>query len=94
MVDNEVITNPKALANAFNKIFKNKVEKLREKTDIEPKIDPVERLEQMLDDRQEPVPAFQLKTINIQKLLYSWIFQQHMILLITRFCLVLVTHVL
>ena len=68
VVDNEVITNPKALANAFNKIFKNKVEKLREKTDIEPKVDPVERLEKMLDDRQEPVPAFQLKTINIQKL--------------------------
>ena len=66
--ENKVITNPKALANSFNKIFKSKVKKLRDQTNVQPKIDPVERLQAMLDDRQEPVPEFQIKTIDIQKL--------------------------
>ena len=37
--ENQIITNPKALASAFNKIFREKVDKLREKTTTEPKVE-------------------------------------------------------
>jgi hypothetical protein len=62
------VSNPKALANAFSKIFKYKVDKLREKTTAEPKIDPIERLKSWLSQRQNPIPEFVLKPIDITKL--------------------------
>ena len=42
--ENEIISSPKALASAFSKIFSEKVRKLREQTNVEPKVDPVERI--------------------------------------------------
>ena len=67
-VDDEIISNPQKLADAFDKIFRGKVEKLRQKTDQNPRITPSTRLKEWLKSRQEPLPEFQLKTINIQKL--------------------------
>ena len=40
----EIVTNPQNLASMFNNFFREKVEKLRMKTDQPPKIQPVERL--------------------------------------------------
>ena len=65
--ENEIISNPKGLAEAFNKIFQTKVRKLREKTDdIRPKIDPKVRLESWLGDKL--LPNFKLKKIDLSKL--------------------------
>ena len=64
--ENKTITNPRALANAFNKIFKNKVRKLRTNTNHAPKIDPKVRLNSWLGDR--PLPMFELQKINLIKL--------------------------
>ena len=66
--NDKIITNPKQLATAFNKIFKNKVKKLREKINNDPKVDPCERLESWLSQRSEPLREFQLQPIGIQKL--------------------------
>ena len=66
--ENKIISNPKALADAFSHIFKDKVRKLREKTNTEPKVDPVERLESWLSTREEPIPAFEIKPIDKNKL--------------------------
>ena len=66
--NDKIITNPKQLATAFNKIFKNKVKKLREKINNDPKVDPCERLESWLSQRSEPLRKFQLQPIGIQKL--------------------------
>ena len=66
--ENQIITNPKALASAFNKIFREKVDKLREKTTTEPKVDPVERLNSWLGQRPDPIPEFQLTPIDLTKL--------------------------
>ena len=68
VLDGEVISNPKILANAFNKIFNNKVKKLREKTNVEPKSDPIERLKHWLEKREEPLPEFKLKEIDLPTL--------------------------
>ena len=40
--EDKIITNPKALASSFNKIFKAKVSKLRARTNNVPKINPKE----------------------------------------------------
>ena len=66
--ENKIVANPKALANAFNKIFRDKVDKLREKTMAEPKVDPVIRLNSWLAQRNDPIPEFQLRPINIHQL--------------------------
>ena len=65
---NKIISEPRALATAFNDIFKEKVAKLRRKTDAEPKIDPVIRLENWLSQRTEAIPEFELKQIDMRKL--------------------------
>ena len=66
--ENRIVTNPKALASAFSQIFRDKVRNLCEQTNVEPKIDPVERLDEWLSERSEPIPTFKLKTINKDKL--------------------------
>ena len=65
---NEIISNPKALAEAFSHNFKGKVRKLCEKTKTEPKVDPVERLDSWLSEKTEPIPDFELKSIDRKKL--------------------------
>ena len=66
--ENKIISNPKALATAFSEIFRDKVKKLREKTSAEPKVDPIERLKSWLSQRADPIPEFQLRTIDKMKL--------------------------
>ena len=60
----ETVTNPTKLANMFNQFFKQKVDKLRDKTNQPPKVQPVERLKQWLATRSSPPPPFQLKEID------------------------------
>ena len=67
-VDEKVISNPQELANAFHKIFKDKVSKLRQKTSLNPTTDPSTRLRDWLTSRPNPLPEFKLKTINLLKL--------------------------
>ena len=64
--EDKIISNPKALANAFNRIFKEKVSKLRTTTVNAPKIDPVDRLKAWLKDKA--LPRFELKKIDLNKL--------------------------
>ena len=63
-VGDKIITAPKALANTFNKIFLDKVRKLRNQTDTNPKINPIERLKAWLLKSRNNVPEFTLKTID------------------------------
>ena len=66
--ENKIISNPKALAQAFSKIFREKVSKLRVQTNVEPVVDPVERLDSWLSERSDPIPSFELKPIDMNKL--------------------------
>ena len=47
---------------------KTRFDKLREKTTAEPKVDPIERLDSWLSKREDPIPEFELKPIDIIKL--------------------------
>ena len=60
----EIVTNPQNLASMFNNFFREKVEKLRMKTDQPPKIQPVERLRCWLAKRSTAPPEFKLKEID------------------------------
>ena len=64
----EIIRNPKKLADLFNNFFKEKVQKLRLKTDLEPSIPPTERLMNWLNSREQPPPPFFLKEIDTRML--------------------------
>ena len=63
----EYVTNPQKLADIFNLYFKDKVDKLREKTNKPPSIPPTERLQHWLEQRSTPPPPFHLKEINTQQ---------------------------
>ena len=58
--DNEiVITSPELMANAFNRIFVDKVRKIREKaSEIVANIDPIQRMRSWLNKRPAPLPNF------------------------------------
>ena len=66
--DGKVITDPKTLATTFNKIFQNKVRKLRNLTTTNPKVDPSDRLKAWLDSKGAVIPNFSLEPINVLKL--------------------------
>ena len=52
----KIITSPKALADTFNKIFQEKVRKLREQTKDNPKVNPISRLRAWLDMKHQNSP--------------------------------------
>ena len=58
------MTNPKKLAGIFNNFFREKVQKLRAKTDQIPKSPPKERLKTWLEKEGIDPPPFQLKEID------------------------------
>ena len=61
----EMIHAPAKMANAFNKIFLQKVEKIREKAvNTRTKINPVTRLQAWLNQRQSPPELFELKPLT------------------------------
>ena len=64
----ELVTNPGKLAEMFNNFFKNKVDKLREKTNLPPTIPPTRRLANWLATRDNPPPPFHLKEISLLQL--------------------------
>ena len=67
--DGKLVTNPSKLAIMFNNFFLEKVRILRAKTDSQPKIDPIVRLQHWLDSSgKSPPPQFSLKPITRQKL--------------------------
>ena len=65
---NKIISNPKNLADTFNKLFKDKVKKLRTQTTTDPKINPTVRLQNWLDKRETPIPDFSLQPIDMSQL--------------------------
>ena len=64
----ETIRNPQKLANLFNKFFRNKVKKLRAKSNSQPTIQPTERLQSWLGSRAQPPPPFTLREIDVKTL--------------------------
>ena len=66
--NNEVHTKPREIANAINDAFIKKVKDLREKVTETPDINPKERLQNFLNKRNEEIPQFNLKKINITQL--------------------------
>ena len=68
VVNGEAVISPRAMANAFNEIFINKVKNLKEAI-IDPVIeDPIIRLRRWISKRDSPIPEFTIKTINLPKL--------------------------
>ena len=59
-----LVTSPKKIATIFNNFFRNKVEKLRNKTNKPPSILPTERLKNWLKKRLEPPPSFKIKKVD------------------------------
>ena len=66
--DGKLISNPSHLASMFNNFFMKKVRLLREKTNRNPKIDPVTRLNTWLEKSGKAPPPFSLNPITKQKL--------------------------
>ena len=66
--ENRIINNPKIIAEVLNKTFKDKVRNLRNQTNVQPTINPADRLQQWLRSRQCPLPDFALKQITISQL--------------------------
>ena len=65
---NKIINNPKLLAEILNKKYKDKVRILRNQTNIEPSINPADRLQEWLSGRQHQFPNFTLKKATINHL--------------------------
>ena len=63
-----MITNPLNIATKLNSFFIQKVTNLRNQTDNPPTIDPVTRLQQWLNHREERPPPFKIKEISKQTL--------------------------
>ena len=66
--DGTLVTNPTKIASIFNDFFLEKVRKLRTQTNTPPKIEPVVRLQQWLDKKENPPPTFTLKEISRKQL--------------------------
>ena len=66
--NNKVHTKPRDIANALNDAFLKKVSDLKAKVDPNVDIDPKVRLQNFLDKRNEEIPEFELKKINLMKL--------------------------
>mgnify|MGYP003315973921 CR=1 FL=1 len=66
-IDGEIVSSPETLVNAFNDIFIKKVKDFKDKTNVQPKIDPIIRLNSFLEKRQEPLQEFKLKPITIEE---------------------------
>ena len=62
--ETELVTNPRKLAGMFNNFFRDKVQKLRAKTNQPPKIPPKERLKSWLNKEGIKPPPFKLKEIS------------------------------
>ena len=62
--NNELVTSPRTLATLFNGFFHEKVQKLRKTTEQPPQINPLTRLNNWLEKRDNPVPKFSLKLID------------------------------
>ena len=67
-IGENIVTNPQDLASEFCRLFLDKIKKLRQKTDQNPVEDPGTRLQRWLASRNDPIPEFKLKSINILKL--------------------------
>ena len=64
-----LVNSPEKMANTFNRVFLDKVKKIREKAcQVATNINPVQRLRSWLNQRSSPLPEFELKPISIQKL--------------------------
>ena len=66
--NNEVHTNPRNIANALNDAFLKKLSDLKKKVNPNVDIDPNIRLQNYLNKRNEEIPEFELKKIDLRKL--------------------------
>ena len=57
-------TNPKEMAEEFNKVFIQKVKNLRNKISGPVKVDPALRLQKWIDKRNTPIPELKLRKIT------------------------------
>ena len=64
----DLITSSKTMSNIFNKIFVNKVKKLKNEIPDNVSKNPVERFGVWLEKREAPVPQFNIKKINKEDL--------------------------
>ena len=60
--------NPQQMANLFNKFFLNKIKVIREAMNDPVSTEPTERLKSWLQKREQPIPNFSLKTIDMNTL--------------------------
>ena len=67
--DGILVSNPSSLATMFNEFFLEKVRLLRAKTNTNPKVNPVTRLQSWLESSGKlPLPKFSIKPISREKL--------------------------
>ena len=67
--DGILVSNPSRLATMFNEFFLEKVRLLRAKTNTNPKVNPVTRLQNWLESSGKlPLPKFSIKPISREKL--------------------------
>ena len=67
-VAGSIVNSPQEMANAFSKIFLDKALKIRELTSGEPIINPTDRLQEFVDKRENELPEFDLKEIDLETL--------------------------
>ena len=63
-----IINNPRLMAEILNKKFKDKVSILRNQTNDQPIVNPVNRLKKWLSQRESVLPKFTLKPITLSQL--------------------------
>ena len=66
-IDGHIVNNLKVLANSFNKIFQDKVKKLRNQTNDRPKVSSTDRSKAWIDSKATIIRKFSLKVINVTK---------------------------
>ena len=64
IIDGNLCSNPKLIAEEFNKIFINKVQKLKSELQGQVIQDPAERLQDWLKKRTKPIPELEFKEIS------------------------------
>ena len=67
-IDGELCSNPKRMADEFNKTFINKIKKLQSESNSQVTIDPATRLSRWLNKRTQPIPEFSFRNITEDEL--------------------------
>ena len=68
LINGNLSSSPKDIAEEFNNVFIDKVKNLKKSLQGPITIDPIERLKRWLHKRNDPIPIFELKPINKEDL--------------------------